>query len=341
MRLRLWAACAAVALSSSSTAFADPVADFYAGRTIIVVVGSEAGGGYDTQAHLMARHLGDFIPGHPSIVVQNMPGAGSINAANYLYNVAPKDGTTIGLIQRTLMSANLTNQKGVRFDVQKFNWIGNLATEVPLFVSWHTSPIKTVEDLFKHEMVMGGGGPTSDSEVQARMLNALIGTKIKIVSGYTGEAQIQLAMERGEVEAMGAWGWSNLKSRAPEYLTDRKVNILIQGALQRAADLPDVPTPFDFVNNDDDRKVLELFYAQQMVARPIVAPPDLPADRLAALRKAFADMAESGAFRDDSKKMKLDASATPYESIEKVISIIGATPPAIAARFAAINNPPN
>jgi tripartite-type tricarboxylate transporter receptor subunit TctC len=229
----------------------------------------------------------------------------------------------------------------VRFDVQKFNWVGNLATEVPLFVSWYTSPIKTIQDLFQHEMVMGGGGPTSDSEVQARMLNALIGTKIKIVSGYTGEAQIQLAMERGEVEAMGAWGWSNLKSRAPEYLTDQKVNILIQGALQRAADLPDVPTPFDFVKNDDDRKVLELFYAQQMVARPIVAPPDLPADRLASLRKAFADMAQSSAFADDSKKMKLDASATGYESIEKVISIIGATPPAIAARFAAINNPQN
>ena len=331
----------AATLSLCSIAHADPIADFYSTKKITVVVGSDAGGGYDTQAHLMARHLGDFLPGHPTLVVQNMPGAGSINAANFLFNSAPKDGTVIGLIQRTLLSANLTNQKGVRFDVQAFNWIGNLATETPIFVSWHTSPIKTMQDLLQHEMVLGGGGPTSDSEVQARMLNALLGTRIKIVSGYPGQAQIQLAMERGEVEAVGAWGWSNLKSRNPTYLTEHKVNILIQGALERASDLPDVPTPFDFVNNADDRKILEVFYAQQNVARPVVAPPDLPSDRLSALRQAFNDMAKDQAFLDDAKKLKLDVDPTSHESIEKVIKIIAATPKSIADRFATLNNAPN
>ena len=339
MRIRCAAALAAAAFFICLGARAQSVADFYAGRKITVVVGSDAGGGYDTQARLMARHLGRFMPGSPSLVVQNMPGAGSINAANFLYALAPKDGTAIGLIQRTLLSANLTGQKGVRFEVAKFNWIGNLASEVPLFVSWHTSPIKTVRDLFAHEMVMGGGGPTSDSEVQARMLNALIGTKIKIVSGYAGQAEIQLAMERGEVEAIGGWSWSNLKARNPTYLSEHKVNILLQGALARAEDLPDVPTPFDFVKSDEARKVLELFYAQQKVARPIVAPPDVPAERLAALRHAFDRMTEDAAYRAEAAKLKLETSAGSYRSIEAVIAIIAATPPAIAAKYSALNNP--
>src|SRR5260221_13445347 len=174
MRARHASVTIAVFLALGSPVLAEPVADFYAGKKITLIVGSDAGGGYDTQARLMARHMGRFLPGSPTLVVQNMPGAGSINAANFLYALAPKDGTAIGLIQRTLLSANLTGQKGVRFTVAHFNWVGNLATEVPLFVSWHTSPVKTIRDLFAREMVMGGGGPTSDSEVQARMLNALI-----------------------------------------------------------------------------------------------------------------------------------------------------------------------
>jgi tripartite-type tricarboxylate transporter receptor subunit TctC len=333
-------ACVAASLSFCSMAVADPIADFYAQRTITIIVGSDVGGGYDTQGHLMARHLGNYIPGHPAVVVQNMPGAGSMIAANYVYNLSPKDGTTIGLIQCTLLTANLANQKGVRFDVEKFNWIGNLAAEVPLFISWHTSPVKTIADLFQREMVMGGGGATSDSEVQARMLNALIGTKIKIVSGYTGQAQIQLAMERGEVEGMGGWDWSNLKSRNSNYLSDHKVNILLQGAAQRAVDLPNVPTPFDFVKNVNDRKILELFYAQQAVTRPIAAPPDIPADRLAALRKAFIDMVGSREFQADARNLRLEASATSYESIENVLRLIASIPPDTAERFAEFDTPP-
>ncbi len=336
---RFFAICA-ICLCSGARADAEPVADFYTGRTVTIIVGSEAGGGYDALAHLLARHMGHFIPGHPSFIVQNMPGAASAIAANNLFNAAPRDGATIGLIQRTLLTANLTHQKGIRFDIAKFNWIGNLANDVALFMSWHTSPIKTIDDLFRREMVMGGGGPTSDSEVQVRLLNALIGTKIRIVSGYAGQAQIQLAMERGEVEGLGGWSWSNLISRDPSYLSEHKVNILLQGALKRAPQLPDTPTPFDFVRTAEGYEILELFYRQQMVARPILAPPGVPPDRLDALRKAFMDMTADAAFREESNRLKLDINASSFASIEDLIRNISATPAAIAERFAAFNNPP-
>jgi tripartite-type tricarboxylate transporter receptor subunit TctC len=336
------AAVAVVALSvgAATTATAEPVADFYSGKKITVIVGSDAGGGYDTIARLMSRHLGRFIPGNPALVVQNMPGAGSFVATNNLYNLAPKDGTAIGLVQRTILSANATHQNGARFDVRKFNWIGNLANEISLFLSWHTAPVKTASDMFTKEFIMGGGGPTSDSEVQARMLNALIGTKIKIVSGYPGQAQILLAMERGEIQGMGGWGYTNLQMHI-DLLKEKKINLLLQGALERIPQLPDLPTPFEFAKREDDRKVLALFYSQQTVGRPVLAPPDVPADRLSALRTAFMQMAADSQFQQDAKKTHIDADPTPHESIEKVVETISSTPPKIVERFAKLNAPPD
>ncbi|MGE5539147.1 MAG: Bug family tripartite tricarboxylate transporter substrate binding protein [Gemmatimonas sp.] len=320
-------------------ASADAIADFYAGKKMNVVVGSATGGGYDTLARLMARHLGRFIPGGPTLVVQNMPGAASFLAANHVYNVAPKDGTTIGLVQRTILSANVTNQSGVRFDVQKFSWVGNLDSEVSFFLAWHTAPVKNAQDLFTTELVLGGGGPTSDSEVQARMLNALIGTKIKVVSGYPGQNQILLAMERGEVQGMGGWGWNNIQMHG-DLMREGKINLLLQCALERLPQLPDLPTPFDFVKNDIDRKALELFYLQQTVARPVLAPPDVPADRLAVLRSAFMAMAQDEAFHKDAAKAKIEVAPSSYAEIEKVVDRISNTPPDVVARLAKVVTPP-
>jgi tripartite-type tricarboxylate transporter receptor subunit TctC len=318
---------------------ADPVAEFYAGRKMTVIVGSDVGGGYDTLARLMARHLGKYIPGSPMLVVQNMPGAASFIATNYVYNVAPKDGSTIGLVQRTILSANVTNQSGARFDVEKFSWIGNLDSETSFFLAWHTAPVKKAEDLFTTELVLGGGGPTSDSEVQARMLNALIGTKIKVVSGYPGQNQILLAMERGEVQAMGGWGWNNVQMHG-DLLKDHKINLLLQCALERLPQLPDLPTPFDFVKNDTDRKALELFYLQQTVARPVLSPPAVPADRLAVLRTAFMAMANDEAFHKDAAKAKIEVVPSSYAEIEKVVRTISTTPPEIVERLAKVVTPP-
>ena len=338
------AALAAAIVSAGSlgigrTVAADPVADFYAGRTVTVIVGSAPGGGYDANARLVSRHMGRFIPGNPNVVVQNMPGAGSFVAANNVYNLAPKDGTIMGLVQRTILSANITHQSGAHFDVEKFNWIGNLADEISLFLAWHTAPVKTAQDMFTKEFIMCGGGPTSDSEVQARMLNALIGTKIKIVSGYPGQAQIQLAMERGEVQGMGGWGYTNLQMHI-NLLNEHKINLLMQGALERFSKLPDLPTPFEFAKTDEDRQVLALFYSQQTVARPVLSPPGLPADRLKALRAAFLKMGQDEAFRKDAEKAHLDVDITSNEAIEKVVKTISSTPPAIVEKFAKLNAPP-
>jgi tripartite-type tricarboxylate transporter receptor subunit TctC len=332
---------AAFALAAlAPAAYADAIADFYKGRTISVIVGSAPGGGYDAIARLMARHMGNHIPGHPALVVQNMPGAASFVAANNIYNVAPKDGTALGEVQRTILSANITHQKGVRFDVEKFSWIGNLATDMTVFLSWHTSPVKTAQDMLTHEIVMGGAGQTSAAEIQLRMFNALIGTHIKIVSGYAGQAQMQLALARGELEGMGPWSWSNLMMHS-DLLKEHKVNLLLQtGVLERTKILPDVPTPFEFVKNDEDRQVMALYYSQEQAARPILAPPGVTAARLAALRAAFLALGHDPAFLADGAKLHIPVDPTSGAEIEQLVHRIATTPPRVVDRLGKLMSPP-
>ena len=338
--LRLYAvgaaglSAAALALFSTPSA-AQSVADFYKGKQVTIIVGSSPGGGYDAQGRLVARHINKHIPGNPVIVVQNMPGAGSLQATNHLYNLAPKDGTFMGLVQRGMLTAKLTSPQGVRFDIEKFNWIGNLASETAVTVVWHDSPIKTVEDLFSKETIVGGTGPTIDTETTPRLYNALIGTKFRIVGGYPGTSEVLLAMERGEVMGLGDWSWSNVKTRRPEYLTEKKIRVLMQGALQKEPDLPDVPLALDFVKNDDDRKVMELFLAQKAVARPVVAPPDIPGPRVAALRDAFMAMAKDPQFIADAEKTKLEIDVSSGASVDAVVKRIVSTPQALADRLTA------
>ena len=320
-------------------AVADPVADFYTGKKINVIVGSDAGGGYDAITRLMARHIGRHIPGNPTVIVQNMPGAASFTAANNIYNVAPKDGTALGQVQRTILTANITHQQGARFEVEKFSWIGNLANEMTLFLSWHTSPVKTVEDMQTRGIVMGGAGQTSAAEIQMRMFNELIGTKIKIVSGYPGQAQMQLALERGEIEGMGPWAWSNLQTHH-ELLDEHKVNLLLQaGVLERSTILPDVPTPFEFVKNDEDRQVMELYYSQEAAARPVLAPPNVPADRLKALRAGFIALGSDEAFLADAVKAHIPVDPTSNVEIENLVHRIATTPPNIVERLGKLMSP--
>ena len=262
-----------------------------------------------------------------------MPGAGSLLAANNLYNVSPKDGTVIGLVQRGVLSSKFTNPKGVRFDLAKFNWIGNLSGETAVTLAWHTTPFKTIEDVMKQEMLVGGTGPTIDTETTPRLLNALIGTKFKVISGYDGTTDAVLAMERGELQGMGDWSWSNVKTRRPDYLRDKKVRILLQVAMEKLPDLPDVPLALDYVKNPEDRKVMELFLAQKSAARPVVAPPGIPADRVAAIRTAFAKMIVDPAFLKDAETQKLELDPTPAAEIEKVIKLFATTPDDIGQRL--------
>jgi tripartite-type tricarboxylate transporter receptor subunit TctC len=320
-------------------ACAQPPAEFYAGKQITLIVGADSGGGYDAQARLMARHLGRFIPGNPTILVQNMPGAGSVVATNYLYNRAAQDGTVLGLMQRGVLTARIAQLPNLRFDIAKLNWIGNLSAETSVVVARADAAVKTTEDLFRRELIVGGSGASADSEATPRLLNFLIGTRFRIISGYPGNADILLALDRGEIEGVADWAWSNVKTRRPDYLRDDKIVLLMQGGLAKAPDLPDVPLALDFAKTDADRAAMRLYFAQKIVARPIMAPPDVPADRVALLRAAFDAMCDDPQFRDDSTRSNLEIQPSSGATVDRIVAMIIAAPPAVAARLAAAINP--
>jgi tripartite-type tricarboxylate transporter receptor subunit TctC len=309
---------------------ADP--SFYAGKQITLIAGSAVGGGYDLLTRLMGRHLGRHISGNPSIIVQNMPAAASLAATNYTYNNAAKDGTVIALIQRGMLLAKLTNPSGVRFDLDKLNWIGSVNSEVGLVVAWHTAPHRNAQDLFEQELIVGGHAGV-EPELTPRLYNALLGTRFKIVTGYNGTAEIALAMERGEVFGIGDWSWTSLKKVRPDWLRDKEVRLLMQAGLQRDPELKDLPSALDFVRNDADRKVLELFFTQKTVARPVIAPPGIPAERLATLRSAFAALAKDQEFLTDAERSGLEATPLSGETVDRVIALIAGTSAELADRL--------
>jgi tripartite-type tricarboxylate transporter receptor subunit TctC len=329
-------AAIAVALLSCAPATA---AELYAGKQITFIAGSGVGGGYDLLARLTARHLGRLIPGHPTVIVQNMPAAGSLLATNQIYNNAPKDGTTIALIQRGMLLVKLINPAGVHFELEKLNWLGNLASETGLVLAWHTAPHRSARDLFEQELIVGGQTGV-DPEITPRLSNSLIGTKFRIVNGYNGTAEIALAIERGEVQGIADWSWASFKKQRPDWLRDQRVTLLMQGALQRDRDLPDLPSALDFARNDADRKVMELFFTQKTVARPVIAPPGIPPDRLAVLRAAFAALASDQEFLADAEKSGLDVAPVSGDAVDKVVALIAGAPADVVDRFGRIFAPP-
>lgn len=303
-------------------------ADFYAGKTITLLIGASPGGGYDTQGRLMARHLGKHIPGNPTIVVQNMPSGGSLVATNHIYNSAPKDGLTIALVQRGMLLIKYWNPNGVRFDVGKLNWLGSLNSEVGITVAWHTSPIKTAKQLFEQPLTVGAITGV-DPETTPKLYNALVDTKFKIVTGYPGTNEIALAMERGEVSGIGDWSWSSIKATHPQWIKDKQITLLMQGAMEKDPELGDLPSVFDFVKNDKSRKILELYFTQKKGARPVIAPPGVPADRIKILRTAFAALKTDKDFLDEAKSKNLEIAPVTADEMDKVIKIITSAPPEI------------
>ena len=324
---------------SAVPAAAEGVADFYRGKQVILMVGSSPGGGYDAIARLVARHLANYIPGNPNIVVQNTPGGGSLTMTNRIYRVAPQDGTVIGLVQRGVLLAQLTKQPNVQFDVTKLNWIGSVSPEQSLVVAWNTAPVKTLQDLLTTPLIVGGTGATSDPEASARLLNATIGTKFKIVSGYPGQADVALAMERGEIQGTADWSWSEIKTRHSDLLEGKKINILLQNTLHKISDLPDVPLAMDFIKDDTDRKVGELYFGVKEVARPILAAPGVPADRLEALRTAFLKLKDDADFRTDAQTIGVDVDPTPAAQIDAYVKLTTQASPEVVRRLTDILNP--
>jgi tripartite-type tricarboxylate transporter receptor subunit TctC len=315
------------------------VQDFYSGKQITVIVGAGTGGGYDLLARLMARHMGRHIPGNPTLIVQNMPGAGSLNATNHLFNVSPKDGSVIALIQRNMLLAPLVNPTGVRFANDRLNWIGSLNSETGMTVAWHDVPHVTAKDLFEKELIVGGI-TNVDPEATARLYNAVLGTKFKIVTGYNSTSVIALAIERGEVQGIADWSWSSVKLQRPHWIAEKKVKLLLQGALTKDPELPDVPSAYEFAKTPGDKKILELHFSQKLAARPVVAPPDVPADRVAALRTAFLALNKDKEFLADAERTKTEVGLISGAAVETVIKLITGAPPDIVDRYAKALAPP-
>jgi len=319
------------------TARAQSVADFYRGRSISMVVSSSAGGGYDTLSRAVAQYLGQHIPGSPSVIVRDMPGAGGILAMNYLAQVAPRDGLTIGQVQNNTPFEPLFGTKEADYDATKMTWLGTPSVETALLIVWHTSPIMTIEDAKRIPLTAGASGANSTPSFYARLLNELLGLKIKIILGYPGQNEAFLAMQRGELDSYGDTFWSALTSTRPDWIKEKKIRILVQYGPQKEAALPDVPYGPDLVKSEDDRKLFEAAYAPLTAGRPFVAPPGLPAARAAALRHGLlATFNDPDFLADAAKKRLIINKPTSGEAMQAQIAHVYEMPQRVIARLRAI-----
>jgi tripartite-type tricarboxylate transporter receptor subunit TctC len=301
-------------------------------QTTTVVIGYPSGASYDIYARTFARHLGKHLSGNPVVIPQNMAGAGSLRAANFLYNAAPKDGSTIGMFARGLAMQPLLNDQGVQYDARKFNWIGSLTSEVSVVLSWHSKPFKTLDDAKNREMIVAASGSGADSVIFPYILNGVLGTRFRVVTGYPGNADMLLAVERGEADGNAGTSWSGLSSFKPEWIRDKKINVMIQLASRKHPDLRLVPLVMDLAKNASDRGVLELIFARQQMAYPVVAPPGLPGERVQALRQAFDAVLKDPEYLADSRRQNLEADPANGADIAALVDRIHASSPDIVAR---------
>ena len=318
-----------------SAAHAQSVEEFYRAKKIDLVIGYTPGGTYDLYARLVARHLGTHIPGKPVIVPRNMPGAGSRTAANWTFNVAPRDGSVLATADQSLSLQQAIGDKRVNFDTTKFIYIGNPNSENNTTAVWHTAGVRTIEDARQKQVTLCATGGSTSSQYPKAM-NALIGTRFKIILGYPGGNDINLAMERGEVDGRGSNSWTSWKATRPQWLTEKKINILVQIGLAKAADLADVPLLMDLAANAEDRATLKLLSASAAIGRPIFAPPEVPAERVKALRDAFDAMLKDPAFLDDARREHFDIEPVGGVELQRIVTEMVATPAPLAERLAKI-----
>jgi tripartite-type tricarboxylate transporter receptor subunit TctC len=314
------------ALSHAALAQSD---DTLKGRTVTMVIGSGTGGGIDLYGRVVARHIGRHLPGQPSVVSQNMPAAGSIAAANHLFNIAPKDGTAIGILSQGLILDEILGTPGLKFEVAKFNWVGRISSDVLITFTWHTSKVKTVADAMTTETTIGGTGAGSSVTKSPQLLNLVVGTRFKVIVGYAGTGDTMLATERGELDGMST-GWGGLNAARPNWRKDRMINLLVQMGTVRH--LPDVPSWVDIATTDDDKKLLWLFGANADIGKSIVAPPGMPPARVAMLRTAFAAMLHDPAFVAEVRKANMDFDHAPGERLQRIVAETIALPEALRER---------
>jgi tripartite-type tricarboxylate transporter receptor subunit TctC len=326
-------ACAcAGALITAEVQAQESVASFYRGKTVTIGVGFTAGGGYDLHARTLARYIGRYIPGNPGVVVKNVPGAAGLILANQLYNTAPKDGTEIATFDRAIPLEPLVASERARFDALKYNWIGSTDNDVSTCFSWHTSRVKTIEDAYARELIVGGTGTGGNASFYPKLLNAVLGTKFKIVPGYPGSAEVLLAMERGETEGFCSMGFVTLEFTRPDWVRDKKVNQLVQLGLTKNKNHLDVPLALDLAKTPADRQAVEFMVSPNLFARPFTAPPGVPPERVQALRGAFNATFDDRDYLAEAEQRKMQVLLVRGEEIDAVLKRIYAMPRTIMDR---------
>lgn len=317
MRIRKIGALLAVGLTFAAAGAG--AEDFYKGKTITIVTSTGAGGGYDLIARAMARAMGAHLPGKPNLIVQNMPGGGNVLATNYMYNIAPKDGTAIATINNAMPLHQALKGAGVRFDARKFNWLGSTGSSNEVLFVWHTAGVKSFAELKTKEVILGGTGPASSIVIFPTAMNNILGTKMKIVTGYKSSSEIDVVLERGEVQARTN-SYASLVSKRPAWIKDKKVVILAQVGAKRDAELPGVPLLTELASSAEDRQVLNLISSPVLMGRPYLAPPDTVAERVVLLRKAFASTMTDKGFRAEIERLKLDLDPFDGDVVARVVN---------------------
>jgi tripartite-type tricarboxylate transporter receptor subunit TctC len=328
--LGIFACVLVVGLVSSASTNAQSAKDFYAGKQLRFVIASGAGGGYDVFGRLLARHLGDHIPGHPSVVVENMPGASGVVATNWLYNQAARDGTVLGATYDALLTEPLLGDSATRYDPPKFNWVGSIDTSYITCAVWHTSPVKTIQDAMQVEVKVSTTGFSGDSAKLAPMLNMLIGTKFKVIAGYSTTG-MRLALERGEADGICGFSYATFESANPEWVRDGKIRFILQTGPKKTKELPDVPLLRDLVTDPKQKAALKVTELNQEAGRPIVLPPNVPEDRVKAMRAAFDETMKDPGFLADAHALHIDPDPMSGEEVQKDVDDVYATPKDVVA----------
>jgi len=328
----------AAALAAPLPVHAQSVADFYRGKQVSLYIGFSPGGTYDLYGRVVARHIGKHIPGNPTVIPRNMEGAGSIRLTNFMYQQAPKDGTAIATMGRGGAFGPLFGMTNAQFDAERFLWLGSANDEISLCAAWHASGITTFEQLRQKELIIAATGPTDESVTVPKLLNGVLGSRFKIISGYPGSNEMTLAIERGETQGRCAFSWSSMKSVHRQWLDEKKIGILIQLSYNKHPELDHVPLAGDLAKTDEERQMIKLFAARQVMGRPFYAPPDLPQDRAAALRNAFMATLRDPDFLAEAERSQLEITPVTGERVQGIVSDIYRTPKPVVQKAAALVN---
>ncbi len=330
--MKATSALLAAAVLAAVPAQADPIEDFYKGKTVTIVSSGGVGGPIDLACRVVARHLSRHIPGNPTIVVRNMPGGGHVLMSNYMFTQAPKDGTTIGGVVNSIPTHQVIDGRGVRFDARQFHWLGSTGFANLMTLAWHASGFRTIKDVFERELLTGVTGVGSGTFVYTNAMNMILGTRFKLVMGYKDSAAVDLAIERGEVQARGGFTLTGIKQERPHWIAENKITMLVQVGAQPEAEYPTLPLMHELGRTGEERAILQLISSPAALGRPFFTPPEVPADKVAALRKAFADTMKDPGYIAEGNRVRLDMNPLTAERVTELVNATINAPPNVVAK---------